>query len=77
MKLVPWISIVLGAVAAPNPVGLDIFDDAFNSGEGLSRNLARAILLFAAGALVVFAVLEMGVRWWLRRRRVGAGNAAS
>ena len=46
------------------PLGLDIIQAAFFSGEALARNIWQPIVLCAAA---IFAVL-IGLEWWIRRR---------
>ncbi len=65
MKKWPWIAMLLAAIAALNPFGLDIIRAAFFSGEQLSRNIWQPIV-FCAGA--IFAVL-IALEWWIRKRR--------
>ena len=55
---------VLAAVVALNPLGLDIIHAAFFSGEQLSRNIWQPIVTCAALILLVLIALE----WWLRKR---------
>jgi hypothetical protein len=64
VKRWPWITVLLAAVAALNPLGLDIIQTAFFSGEALARNIWQPIVLCAAA---IFAVL-IGLEWWIRRR---------
>ena len=66
VKRWPWITVLLAAVAALNPLGLDIIHAAFFSGEALARNIWQPIVLCAAA---IFAVL-IGLEWWIRRRRM-------
>ena len=68
MQRWPWITMLLAAVLALNPVGLDVIHSAFFSGEALSRNIWQPIVLTAAGVLALLIALE----WWLRRRRRAA-----
>ena len=66
VKRWPWITVLLAAVAALNPLGLDIIQTVFFSGEALARNIWQPIVLCAAA---IFAVL-IGLEWWIRRRRM-------
>jgi len=68
----PWISVVLAAVAIFSPLGRDVIDAAFFSGEQLSRNIWQP---FACGAGVIL-VLLIALEWWVRKRRA-AGRAAT
>ena len=65
----PWISLLLGVVAALNPVGLDFLHSAFFAGEQLARNIAQPIVLTALAIIVLVAVLEWLVRSFLVKRR--------
>ena len=71
MKRWPWITMLLAAVAAFNPLGLDIIQTAFFSGEQLSRNIWQPIVLCAAA---IFAAL-IGLEWWIRRRLMARHTA--
>lgn len=69
----PWISLLLGAVVALNPVGLDFLHSAFFAGEQLARNIAQPIVLTALAVMVLAAMLEWLVRsFWVKRRARGA-----
>ena len=65
----PWISLLLGAVVALNPIGLDFLHSAFLSGEQLSRNIARPIVLSGLAILVLVGMIEWLVRIVVFRRR--------
>jgi hypothetical protein len=65
----PWISLLLGAVAALNPVGLDFLHSAFFAGEQLARNIAQPIVLAALAVMVLAVMLEWLVRSFLVKRR--------
>jgi len=65
----PWISLLLGAVVALNPIGLDFLRSAFLSGEQLSRNIAQPIVLSALAILILVGVIEWLVRFVVIRRR--------
>ncbi|WP_454647297.1 hypothetical protein [Bradyrhizobium liaoningense] len=65
----PWISLLLGAVVALNPIGLDFLRSAFFAGEQLARNIAQPIVLTALAVMVVVVVLEWLVRSLLVKRR--------
>lgn len=65
----PWISLLLGAVVALNPIGLDFLRSAFFAGEQLARNIAQSIVLTALAVMVVVVVLEWLVRSLLVKRR--------
>lgn len=65
----PWISLLLGAVVALNPIGLDFLQSAFFAGEQLARNIAQPIVLTALAVMVLVVVLEWLVRSLLVKRR--------
>jgi len=65
----PWISLLLGAVVALNPVGLDFLHSAFFAGEQLARNIAQPIVLVALAVMVLAVMLEWLVRSFLVKRR--------
>ena len=65
----PWISLLLGAVVALNPVGLDFLRSAFFSGEQLSRNIAQPIVLSALAILLLVGIIEWLVRFVVFKRR--------
>lgn len=65
----PWISLLLGAVVALNPVGLDFLHSAFFAGEQLARNIAQPLVLTALAVIVLVVVLEWLVRSFLVKRR--------
>ena len=67
MRLIPWITLVLTAVLALNPVGLDFLNSAFRSSEQLSRNIAQPIVFIVIAILVAVALIEMLVRYWRLR----------
>jgi hypothetical protein len=67
MRFVPWITLVLAAATALNPVGLDFLRSAFWSGEQLSRNIAQPVVFAAIAILVALALVEMLVRYWRLR----------
>ncbi|AWM01454.1 hypothetical protein [Bradyrhizobium amphicarpaeae] len=65
----PWISLLLGAVVALNPIGLDFLHSAFLASEQLARNIARPIVLIALAVTVLAVMLEWLVRSFLVKRR--------
>ncbi|MBX9712066.1 MAG: hypothetical protein K2X60_13620 [Xanthobacteraceae bacterium] len=68
----PWISPLIAAAVLLNPVGLNILDNAFNSGEQLSRSLGQLIVYSTMGCLAVLGLIEFGIRKFLivRQRRL-------
>jgi hypothetical protein len=54
----PWITALLGAAVALNPIGLDIIYSAFLSGEQLSRNIWGPIAWTGIALLMLIVLLE-------------------
>jgi len=48
---------LLGAIVALNPIGLDFLQSAFLSGEQLSRNIARPIVLSALAVVILLGIV--------------------
>ncbi|MET3333363.1 hypothetical protein ABIF61_001887 [Bradyrhizobium japonicum] len=65
----PWMSLLLGAVVALNPIGLDFLHSAFFAGEQLARNIAQPVVLIALAVMVLAVMLEWLVRSFLVKRR--------
>ncbi|WP_038949818.1 MULTISPECIES: hypothetical protein [Bradyrhizobium] len=62
-------SLLLGAVVALNPIGLDFLHSAFFAGEQLARNIAQPVVLIALAVMVLAVMLEWLVRSFLVKRR--------
>ncbi len=60
---------LFAAIAALNPLGLDVIYAAFFSGEALSRNIWRPIALTGVAIMVLVVVLEWQIRNFIVRRR--------
>ena len=58
----PWITIVVAALLALNPIGLAVLGSAFLSGEALSRNIWGPIVFIVALILAVIGLLEHVMR---------------
>ena len=71
----PWISLLLAAGAAFNPIGFDIIWQAFDSGEQLARSLGQLVVYTALGIAAVVALIEFAIRKFLIRRRRLANGA--
>jgi uncharacterized membrane protein YqjE len=65
MKRWPWITLLLAAVVILNPVGLEVINAAFFSGEQLSNNIWQPIATVAILLLLGLIALE----WFIRKRR--------
>jgi hypothetical protein len=72
----PWISLLLAAIVALNPVGLDFLRSAFLASEALTRNIARPIVLAVAAIMVLAAVTEWLVRAFAMKRRARGETTA-
>ena len=72
----PWISLLLTAAVALNPIGLDFLRSAFLAGEQLARNIAQPIVLTAMAILVLIGVLEWLVRAFVINRRARGGTVS-
>ena len=73
----PWISLLIAAGVALNPLGLDIIHLAFFSSEALSRNIWRPIALTGMAIMALMAVLEWQVRKFIIRRRARVATTLS
>ena len=62
----PWITPFLAAVVAVSPVGRDFLWSAFFSSDQLGRNIARPLVFWAMGAVLVAVGCEYLLRSWLR-----------
>ena len=71
----PWITLLIAATAALNPVGYDILYNAYNSGEQLARSLGQFLIYCALGILAATGLIEFGIRRFLmsRQRRSARG----
>ena len=72
----PWISLLLTAAVALNPIGLDFLRSAFLASEQLARNIAEPIVLTAMAILVLIGVLEWLVRAFVINRRARGGTVS-
>jgi hypothetical protein len=73
----PWMSSLLFALAALNPIGLDFIRTALFSNEQLSRNIAGPIVLIVLAILCALALVEFVIRMLLLRRGRAAIAAKS
>ena len=60
---------VLAAVIALNPLGIDVIHAAFFSGEALSRNIWGPIVLTGIAIAALIVLLEWGIRKFIISRR--------
>ena len=64
----PWITLLLAAVVALNPIGLALFHSAFFSGEQLTRNIWGPLYLTGVAILFALVLIEWRIRLWIVRR---------
>jgi hypothetical protein len=62
----PWITTIVAVLLAVSPPGCELIT-ALDSGEALSRNIARPIVTMVAVILLAFGLLE-----WLMWRKINA-----
>jgi hypothetical protein len=72
----PWISTLLAALVTLNPLGLDVIDLAFFSGEALSRNIWGPIALTAMAIMALMILLEWRIRTLILIRRARGTTTA-
>jgi hypothetical protein len=60
---------VLAAVMALNPLGIDVISAAFFSGEALSRDIWGPIVLTGIAIAALIVLLEWGIRKFIISRR--------
>jgi len=72
----PWISLLLAVLVVISPLGREIIHDAFYSGEGLSRNIAQALIYIALGVAAAMIALEWLVRLIISRRRARGATSS-
>ena len=60
---------VLAAVIAAQPVGIDVIHAAFFSSEALSRNIWGPIVLIGMAIMALIILLEWGIRKFIINRR--------
>ena len=57
----PWVTIILTALLALNPVGLAFIAQSFSS-EALSANIAAPFVLMGATGLLIVLAVELAIR---------------
>ena len=67
---------LLAAVVALNPVGLEFFRSAFFAGEQLARNITQPIVLTTMAILGLIGALEWLVRVFIINRRARGTTTA-
>ncbi len=60
---------VLAAVVALNPLGIDLIHAAFFANEVLSRSIWEPIVLAGMAIVALLVLLEWGIRKFIMRRR--------
>jgi hypothetical protein len=67
---------LLAALLAINPFGIDLISAAFFSGEALSRNIWGPIVLLAMAGMALMMLLEWRLRVFIFKRRALGTTAA-
>ena len=70
MRRVPWITLLAAGGVAISPLGQDVYHSSFLSGERLSNRIGQFLLMIMLATAVGCAAIEVGIRYWLLRRRV-------
>ena len=65
----PWISLLLAAIMALNPLGIEVIHAALFAGEALSRSIWGPIALTGMTIMVLIVLLEWGLRKFIISRR--------
>jgi hypothetical protein len=73
----PWISIVLAAVIALSPLGIDVIHAAFFASEALSRNIWGPIALTGMAIMALIVLLEWRTRKFIISRRARSTATSS
>jgi hypothetical protein len=68
---------LLVAIVALNPVGLDVIHAAFFSSEALSRSIRGPIALSGLAIMALIAVLEWRIRGYIINRRARVTTTSS
>jgi hypothetical protein len=68
---------LLAAVIALNPLGIDVIQAAFFSNEALSRNIWGPIALTGMGTMALIVLLEWGTRKFIIGRRARRAATSS
>jgi hypothetical protein len=69
MRHVPWFTLAVSIVFFMTPLGQSIVQSVFYSGEALSNSIGQFLLLVVAGIVIALALLECGIKYFVRRRR--------
>lgn len=64
----PWIAGLLGLAATLNPLGFAVIN-ATVSGEQLARTIGTLLFFVGVGLVVLFALIEFGIRKYLMARQ--------
>jgi len=68
-RLVPWFTLAALVVVAISPLGRDIIQSSFYSGEHIARTLGQFLLAVILAIAAGLALLEWAIRYYLYRRR--------
>jgi hypothetical protein len=74
MRRWPWITLILAVLVAISPLGREVLEGAFVSGEQLSRSISQFMLAVGLAMLAGLALLEWLAKWLLTRRRAARGS---
>lgn len=69
VRRVPWFTLAALVAVAISPLGQEIFQSSFVSGEQLSRSLGQFLLAVILAIAAALAAIEALVRHYLHKRR--------
>jgi hypothetical protein len=69
MRHVPFTTLIAAAAFCMTPFGRDLLYGAFQSSEHISNSISQFLLLVVLAVAGRLALVEWGVRFYLRRRR--------
>jgi hypothetical protein len=68
---------LLAAIIALNPLGIDVIHAAFFANEALSRSIWEPIALTGMAIMALIVLLEWGIRKFIIRRRARGAATSS
>jgi hypothetical protein len=77
MRHVPWITLAIAVIFFISPPSLKLINSAFCSGEQLARSLSQFVLEVMLAIFIGVAIIEWGIKFYLRRRRSKRTSAAT
>ena len=69
MRHIPWFTLAASIVFFMTPLGQSIVQSVFYSGEALANSIGQFMLLVVAGVVLALALLECGIKYYIRQRR--------